>query len=65
MRFLGRRSIHDRTAVVNVKERCGDWEVDTINGKQGTGDIVKVLELKRRFYLASKIATNLACDTGV
>lgn len=63
-RILGRRSIHDRPTIVDTRERYGDWEVDTVIGKRGTGAIVTVLERKSRFYLTKKIATKLASDTA-
>jgi IS30 family transposase len=30
-------SIDERPPVVETKERCGDWEIDTIIGKDGKG----------------------------
>ncbi len=31
------RSIDERPAIVDSRERLGDWEADTVLGKQGTG----------------------------
>ncbi len=56
-RILGRRSIHDRPAVVNDKSRYGDWETDTVIGKHSTGVIVTALERKSRFYVTQKVAS--------
>ncbi|MEZ9947027.1 IS30 family transposase, partial [Vibrio breoganii] len=36
-------SIDDRPDVVNSRERLGDWEIDTVLGKHGTGAIVTIL----------------------
>ncbi len=30
-------SIDERPAIVDTRERIGDWETDTVLGKQGTG----------------------------
>ena len=33
-------SIDERPAIVESRERFGDWEIDTVLGKHGTGAIV-------------------------
>lgn len=50
-----RRSIEERPEIVNTRERFGDWEVDTVLGKQGTGALVTLAERKSRFYLVRKV----------
>jgi len=45
-------SIDDRPAIVDSRERFGDWEIDTVLGKHGTGAIVTLLERKSRFFLS-------------
>ncbi len=42
--ILGRRSIHVRPAIIDDRERYGDWEIDTVIGKRGTGATVTLLE---------------------
>ena len=59
-RILGRRSIHDRPAIIDDRERYGDWEIDTVIGKRGTGAIVTLLERKSRFYLVKKVTSKHA-----
>ena len=59
-RILGRRSIHDRPEIINERGRYGDWEIDTVIGKRGTGVIVTLLERKSRFYLVRKVDTKHA-----
>ena len=59
-RILGRRSIHDRPAVIAARDRYGDWEIDTVIGKRGTGAIVTLLERKSRFYLVKKVTSKQA-----
>ena len=37
------RSIDERPAIVDSRERLGDWEADTVLGKQGTGALVTLV----------------------
>jgi transposase, IS30 family len=46
-----RRSIEERPAVVETKERIGDWEADTIIGKAHKGAIVSLTERKTKLCL--------------
>lgn len=55
-------SIDERPAIVDSRERFGDWEIDTVLGKHGTGAIVTILERKSRFYLAKKTDSKSAKD---
>ena len=50
-----RTSIDLRPAVVNNKERFGDWEIDTIVGKNNKGAILTVVERKSSFLLMAKL----------
>lgn len=52
----GRRSIEERPEIVAERSRIGDWEVDTIIGKQHQQAIVTLLERKSRFVLLGKVA---------
>ncbi|EGN75172.1 transposase, IS30 family [Idiomarina sp. A28L] len=63
-RILERRSIHERPRIVEHRERFGDWEIDTVIGKRGTGVIVTALERKSRFYLTRKLASKHAGDVA-
>ena len=47
-------SIDQRPEVVDEKERFGDWEVDTVLGKQGTGALVTLAERKKSNVSGSK-----------
>ncbi len=47
---------------VDTRDRFGDWEIDTVLGKHGTGSIVTILERKIRFYLIKKVASKSAED---
>ena len=41
--------------VVQKKERLGDWEVDTIVGKENKGSILTIVERKTGFLIAEKL----------
>ncbi len=55
-------SIDDRPVIVETKKRFGDWEIDTVLGRHGTGSIVTLLERKTRFYLIKKVNSKSAKD---
>tara|TARA_R110002050_G_scaffold299462_1_gene465147 strand:- start:7534 stop:8316 length:783 start_codon:yes stop_codon:yes gene_type:complete len=55
-------SIESRPAIVDTRERFGDWEIDTVLGKHGTDSIVTILGRKTRFYLIKKVASKSAED---
>jgi IS30 family transposase len=50
-----RVSIDKRPAIVEAKERIGDWEADTIIGKGHKQALVSVTERKSRFALIYKV----------
>jgi IS30 family transposase len=58
--LLGRRSIEERPAIVAERSRIGDWEVDTIIGKQHQKGIVTLTERKSRFALLAKVSQRSA-----
>jgi len=45
----GRVSIDNRPEIVDLKERIGDWEIDTIIGKNHKGALVTAVERKSKF----------------
>ncbi|WP_261872596.1 IS30 family transposase [Vibrio rarus] len=55
-------SIDERPDIVDSRERFGDWEIDTVLGKHGTGAIVTLLERQTRFYLTQKVPSKSAKD---
>lgn len=57
-------SIDDRPTIVDSRERFGDWEIDTVLGKHGTGSIVILLERKSRFFLIQKVDSKSAQDVA-
>jgi IS30 family transposase len=56
------RSIDERPSIVDTRERFGDWEVDTVLGKHGSGALVTLAERKSRLYLVRKVAAKRASD---
>lgn len=52
-RYEGNRSIHDRDGSANTRSRLGDWEGDTMYGKQG--HLVTLVDRRSRYLLARRI----------
>jgi len=60
-RFIaGRVSISQRPPIVDSRERFGDWEGDTLEGRKGCGHLATHVERKRRFLVAAKLADKRA-----
>ena len=64
-----RISIDERPSIVDSKKRIGDWEIDTIVGKNHKGALLSIVERKSKFTLIGKltkrtaeIAANAAID---
>lgn len=53
--IANRVSIEERPVIVNQKLRFGDWEIDTIIGKDHKGAIVVIVERKSGFFLMKKL----------
>jgi IS30 family transposase len=55
-RFIqGRVGISERPAIVETRQRFGDWEGDTIEGKKSTGYMATHVERKSRYLIAAKL----------
>ena len=52
-----RTCIEQRPAIVADKERIGDWEGDTVIGKNHQGVLVTLVERKSRYTLACQISS--------
>ncbi|KAA6313764.1 hypothetical protein EZS27_035514 [termite gut metagenome] len=48
-------SIELKPPIVDAKERCGDWEIDTIIGKEGQGAILTLTERLTGFLIMEKL----------
>jgi IS30 family transposase len=55
-----RVSIEKRPEIVDLRNRVGDWEADTVIGKQGHSVLVTLVERKTRFTVAIKAANKTA-----
>jgi IS30 family transposase len=58
--IVDRVSIDDRPAIVDRRSRIGDWELDTIIGKNHQQAIVSLSERKSRFTLIHKVERKTA-----
>jgi len=56
----GRISIDERPDVVNQRTRIGDWEADTVIGKQGGAVLVTLVERKTRWSMIGKAPNRTA-----
>jgi len=54
-KLKNRVSIDERPAIVDTRQRLGDWEVDTIIGKGHRHPIVSLVERKSRLALLKKV----------
>jgi IS30 family transposase len=56
----GRVSIDERPDIVNKRSRIGDWEADTVIGKQGGAVLVTLVERKTRLTVVGKAPNRTA-----
>ncbi len=62
--IVNRVSIEDRPAIVDTKERIGDWEIDTIIGGNHKQAIVTLTERYTRFTLMAKVKQRTASQVA-
>jgi len=60
----GRVSIDRRPAIVERRCRLGDWELDTVIGKNHKGALVSLCERKSRLVMIGKVANKSAGEVG-
>ena len=58
----GRVLIDERPAVANARARIGDFEGDTVIGRQGTGAILTMVDRKSRYLAAVKLSGKNAAE---
>lgn len=63
-RIPERVSIDERPEIVDKKTRIGDWEVDTIIGKNHKQAIVTIVERKTKYTLMKKVERKTALLVG-
>lgn len=56
----GRISIDERPPIVDTKKRIGDWEIDTIIGKNHKGVLLTIVERKSKLTLIQKLPNKQA-----
>ena len=56
----GRIDIDERPSIVDEKNRLGDWEVDTIIGKEHKGAIVSMVERHSKITLLARVTKKTA-----
>jgi len=59
-KLLNCPSIEERPAIVNLRKRLGDWEVDTLIGRKHKQAIVTLTERKSRLTLLGKVTHRTA-----
>ena len=59
-KFSIENTIHDRPKEANQRQRIGDWEADTVLGKQGHSCILTLTDRKTKFLIAEKIKSKSA-----
>ena len=60
----GRVDISERPAVVEAKERVGDWEADTIVGKGHGGAVVSLVDRASKYTLLERVDRKTAAAVG-
>lgn len=58
--WSSRRPISERPSVVETRSRIGDWEADTIIGRERKGGIISLVERRSRYCLLQKVSTKSA-----
>jgi len=58
------KRIDERPAVVEVRKRIGDWEVDTIIGRRHKGALVSLTERRSRLTLIGRVERKTADEVG-
>lgn len=55
-----RRPISERPQIVETRSRIGDWEADTIIGRERVGGIISLVERRSRYCVLHKVPTKSA-----
>ena len=59
-----RISIDERPPIVDERCRIGDWEIDTIIGKNHKGALVSIVERKSRYTVLTKVSSRHSRKVG-
>jgi len=60
----GRVGIQERPACVAQRRRFGDWEIDLVEGRKGTGYVLTMVERKSRLTLFEKLPDKKAATVS-
>lgn len=60
-----RRFIDERPKIIDEKARIGDWEIDTIIGKNRRHAVVSIVERKTKFTLLKKVNQKTAKNVSL
>jgi len=63
-RIPDQRRIDTRPAIIETRDRVGDWEGDLVIGVHGTGNLVTLVERKTRFLLVERIQSKDAIEVS-
>jgi len=55
-----RVSIHDRPPEIDLRNRIGDWEGDTVEGRKGSGGMATHVERSSRYLIATRLPDKTA-----
>lgn len=61
-RIQNQVSIEKRPQVANLRKRIGDWEGDTVEGKNHQGRILTLVDRKSRFTLSRKLKSKFSVE---
>lgn len=53
--YTGQKSIQERSPIVETRERIGDWEGDTLEGRKGGDAVVVLVERTSRYTALCKV----------
>lgn len=56
--LVRKRRIDQRPEIINARKRIGDWESDTVHGKDNSGAIATHAERKSGYFLGGKLEQN-------
>lgn len=64
-KIVNRVGIEQRPPIVADKQRCGDWEADTLIGKNHQGAVVTLVERQSRFTVLGQVGRKTAHEVGL
>ena len=60
--YTRQNSIQERSPIVETRERIGDWEGDTLEGRKGGDAVVSLVERKSRYTALCKVEDRRAAS---